>query len=214
MWQAIGAQGCVKAQSNNSFKPNLLRYIKNMAEKACHVFASATQVGLTQVLDAIGVSVKIKQVAWLALSAALGAAISGYLVWANATREHKRLMRLEINSGYINSLDGVSTGKNLTFSRKDFQDALAECIDNSRSLSSQNSLATGSYTIEGWKEYVAQGVIAYTALKSVGRQSPVYACILDSQGRLEETRQVMPLQSSNDNFAMAIKDPSFLEVEF
>ena len=37
--------------ANNSFKPNLLRYIKHMAEKACHVFASATQVGLTQVLE-------------------------------------------------------------------------------------------------------------------------------------------------------------------
>ena len=35
---------------NNSFKPNLLRYGKNVAEKACHAFASATQVGLTQVL--------------------------------------------------------------------------------------------------------------------------------------------------------------------
>ena len=36
---------------NNSFKPNLLRYTNNMAEKACHVVASATQVGLTQALD-------------------------------------------------------------------------------------------------------------------------------------------------------------------
>src|SRR3546814_15439122 len=35
---------------NNSFKPNLLRYTNNMAERACHVVASATQVGLTQVL--------------------------------------------------------------------------------------------------------------------------------------------------------------------
>ncbi|MFC3552470.1 hypothetical protein ACFOLC_15810 [Lysobacter cavernae] len=35
---------------NNSFKPNLLRYIKYMTGKACHVFASATQVGLTQAL--------------------------------------------------------------------------------------------------------------------------------------------------------------------
>ena len=35
---------------NNSFKPNLLRYTKHMAEKACHVFGSATQVGLTQAL--------------------------------------------------------------------------------------------------------------------------------------------------------------------
>ena len=36
--------------SNNSFKPNLLRYTKAMAEKACHGFASTTQVGLTQAL--------------------------------------------------------------------------------------------------------------------------------------------------------------------
>ena len=39
---------------NNSFKPNLLRYTNNMAEKACHVVASATQVGLTQALGATG----------------------------------------------------------------------------------------------------------------------------------------------------------------
>ena len=36
--------------ANNSFKPNLLRYTNNVAEKACHVVASATQVGLTQAL--------------------------------------------------------------------------------------------------------------------------------------------------------------------
>lgn len=35
---------------NSLFKPNLLRYTKHMAGKACHVFGSATQVGLTQVL--------------------------------------------------------------------------------------------------------------------------------------------------------------------
>ena len=36
---------------NNSFKPNLLRYGKSVAEKACHAFASTTQVGLTQQLS-------------------------------------------------------------------------------------------------------------------------------------------------------------------
>jgi len=36
--------------ANNSFKPNLLRYTNNVAEKACHVVGSATQVGLTQAL--------------------------------------------------------------------------------------------------------------------------------------------------------------------
>ena len=36
---------------NNSFKPNLLRYGKSVAEKACHAFVSTTQVGLTQALD-------------------------------------------------------------------------------------------------------------------------------------------------------------------
>jgi hypothetical protein len=35
---------------NNSFKPNLLRYSNNMADRACHVVASATQVGLIQAL--------------------------------------------------------------------------------------------------------------------------------------------------------------------
>ena len=35
---------------NNSFKPNLLRYTKHMADTACHVFGSTTQVGLTQAL--------------------------------------------------------------------------------------------------------------------------------------------------------------------
>ena len=39
-----------QARPNNSFKPNLLRYTNNMAERACHVVASATQVGLTQAL--------------------------------------------------------------------------------------------------------------------------------------------------------------------
>ena len=32
---------------NKAFKPNLLRYRKRVAEKACHAFASTTQVGLT-----------------------------------------------------------------------------------------------------------------------------------------------------------------------
>src|SRR5690606_28898507 len=41
-------------QANNSFKPNLLRYTKHMAEKACHVFGSTTQVGLTQALGLAG----------------------------------------------------------------------------------------------------------------------------------------------------------------
>ena len=36
--------------SNNSFKPNLLRYSKGVAQKACHAFASTAQVGLIQAL--------------------------------------------------------------------------------------------------------------------------------------------------------------------
>ena len=41
------------SKPNNSFKPNLLRYSKSVAEKACHAFASTTQVGLTQALGGI-----------------------------------------------------------------------------------------------------------------------------------------------------------------
>ncbi|MGY1425223.1 hypothetical protein [Lysobacter sp. A289] len=37
-------------QSNNSFKPNLLRYSTVVAEKACHAVAFTAQVGLTQAL--------------------------------------------------------------------------------------------------------------------------------------------------------------------
>ncbi len=40
-WAANGVK------PNNAFKPNLLRSTKHMADKACHVLASATQVGLT-----------------------------------------------------------------------------------------------------------------------------------------------------------------------
>ena len=39
-----------EGRPNNSFKPNLLRYGKSAAEKACHAFASTAQVGLTQAL--------------------------------------------------------------------------------------------------------------------------------------------------------------------
>ena len=36
--------------ANNSFNPNPLRSTNNMADKACHVVGSTTQVGLTQAL--------------------------------------------------------------------------------------------------------------------------------------------------------------------
>ena len=49
----LNASHWVKSMaSNNSFKPNLLRSIKRVAQKACHPFASTTQVGLIQVLAA------------------------------------------------------------------------------------------------------------------------------------------------------------------
>ena len=35
---------------NNSFNPNPLRSTNNVADKACHVVGSTTQVGLTQAL--------------------------------------------------------------------------------------------------------------------------------------------------------------------
>jgi hypothetical protein len=35
---------------NNSFKPNLFRYGKSVAQKSCHAFSSTTQVGLIQAL--------------------------------------------------------------------------------------------------------------------------------------------------------------------
>src|SRR3546814_2994591 len=47
---------CNRKTPNNSFNPNLLRYTKHMAEIACHVFGSTTQVGLTQALCVSGYS--------------------------------------------------------------------------------------------------------------------------------------------------------------
>jgi len=38
-------------QPNKQFKLNLPRYTNNMAEKACHVVGSATQIDLTQALE-------------------------------------------------------------------------------------------------------------------------------------------------------------------
>src|SRR3546814_13800238 len=42
-----------RLRPNNSFKPNLLRYTNNMAGRACHVVASATQVGFNHALGLI-----------------------------------------------------------------------------------------------------------------------------------------------------------------
>ena len=47
---------------NNSFKPNLLRYGKGMAGKACHTFASTTQVGLTPALGLKGESAVLREI--------------------------------------------------------------------------------------------------------------------------------------------------------
>ena len=49
-------------RANNSFKPNLLRYTKAMAEKACHGFGSTTQVGLTQALGLKGESAVLREI--------------------------------------------------------------------------------------------------------------------------------------------------------
>ena len=57
-----------RPQPNNSFKPNLLRYTKAMAEKACHGFGSTTQVGLTQALGR-GTNVFSKPVIYMQIHA-------------------------------------------------------------------------------------------------------------------------------------------------
>jgi len=46
----------MRSRPNNSFKPNLFRYGKSVATKACHAFASTTQVGLIQ---ALGVALSV-----------------------------------------------------------------------------------------------------------------------------------------------------------
>ena len=56
--------------SNYSFKPNLLRSSKSVAEKACHAFASTTQVGLIQVLG------PMKRPPWLISSFAIATVVA------------------------------------------------------------------------------------------------------------------------------------------
>ena len=40
-------QAIIAVAPNNAFKPKPLRSTKHMAERACHVFGSATRFGLT-----------------------------------------------------------------------------------------------------------------------------------------------------------------------
>ena len=56
-FQLTGLSRFEQLQPNNSFKPKPLRYGKNMAEKACHVFTSTTRFGLTQ---ALGVEMPVR----------------------------------------------------------------------------------------------------------------------------------------------------------
>ncbi len=73
---------------NTSFKPKLFRYIKHMAGTACHVFASATQFGLTQVLG------PMRQILALAVTILL-ASVTG----ACASTPVNEVATLEIKTG-------------------------------------------------------------------------------------------------------------------
>ena len=67
----MSATPCCGPAANNSFKPNLLRYTKATAEKACHGCGSTTQVGLTQ---ALGPMLKFLAI-WLFLAPAPAAGV-------------------------------------------------------------------------------------------------------------------------------------------
>ena len=79
---------------NNSFKPNLLRSTKAMAETACHGFGSTTQVGLTQ---ALGVMPRI--VATLLAATLVGCATTEYYVPASGA-EPREYYSCGIPGGY------------------------------------------------------------------------------------------------------------------
>ncbi len=77
---------------NKSFKPNLLRCSKSVAGKACHAFASTTQVGLTQVLGAL--VVMSLSVVGSSMRRAFNTWICARLVMASATlRLHASRLR-------------------------------------------------------------------------------------------------------------------------
>ena len=74
-----------------SFKPNLFRYGKSVATKACHAFASTTQVGLIQ---ALGCSIEFLQG-----------------TYANDRKAHLQIVANCIGSG----VHGRLVGSGLTF---------------------------------------------------------------------------------------------------
>ena len=83
-----------RVRPNNSFKPNLLRSSKTVAGKACHCFASTTQVGLIQVLAATGVAlsyVKAYAMAMTSLSASEARA-NLYRLMDQAAESHQPIL--------------------------------------------------------------------------------------------------------------------------
>ena len=90
-----------QARPNNSFKPNLLRYTNNMAERACHVVASATQVGLTQVLGAL-----MSFPCSLASCSSCGSTFSSDDLYGNYMYEiGQTRIRIETSSGWCHACD-------------------------------------------------------------------------------------------------------------
>ena len=89
------------SSSNNSFKPNLLRYTNNVAGKACHVVGYATQVGLTQALALTGVC-RMRNIT-IALLLSVVAASTGALAGGSETSEPTlRICDIQANkSAYI-----------------------------------------------------------------------------------------------------------------
>src|SRR5690606_5471157 len=114
---------------NSSFKPNLLRYTNNMAEGACHVVGSATQVGLTQALcpteDIRMPSIDLKQSA-LRLVELGRLIVRAYIEWdsekiaqlATEFAETKRLVQIHLIENPAVQLPGADAAEARAVLRK------------------------------------------------------------------------------------------------
>src|SRR3546814_11840749 len=98
---------------NNSFKPNLLRYTKAMAEKACHGFGSTTQLGLTQALGRRVNCMGKFLSRWVAFRLSLGLLMS----FARAQLRDFLALRLPSHQSIADRIIGVATVLSLGFFR-------------------------------------------------------------------------------------------------
>ncbi|MEG3158219.1 nuclear transport factor 2 family protein [Lysobacter zhanggongensis] len=157
-----------KVPPNNSFKPNLLRSTNNMAEKACHVAGSATQVGLTQVLGVHGEVMN---------NSSMKDLIDRYLVAYNSFDVDGMLSLLSQDVRFENYSGGQLTAATSGI------DELRQLAEQSKSLfSEREQRITG---LEFSHDFAAATIAYRGKLAADIPNGPLAGTVLDLQGKSE-----------------------------